>query len=52
MTEGWRAKAGMGDDITVEGSMVGVPEAIAAFAPEASAAGAGHRDGHPGGAAR
>jgi predicted RNA methylase len=34
MTEGWRAKAGMGDDITVEGSMVGVPEAIAAFTPE------------------
>lgn len=34
MTEGWRAKAGMGDDITVEGSMAGVPEAIAAFMPE------------------
>ncbi|MDP3327185.1 SNF2-related protein [Parvibaculum sp.] len=31
MTEGWRAKAGMGEDITVEGSMIGVPEAIAAF---------------------
>jgi len=26
---GWRAKAGMGDDITVSGSMVGVPAAIA-----------------------
>lgn len=34
MTEGWRAKAGMGNDITVEGSMQGVPEAIAAFHPE------------------
>lgn len=34
MGEGWRAKAGMGDDITVEGSMVGVPEAIAEFAPD------------------
>ena len=34
MTEGWRAKAGMGSDITVEGSMVGVPEAIAAFTPD------------------
>uniref|UniRef100_UPI002583D61D SNF2-related protein n=1 Tax=Pseudomonas sp. TaxID=306 RepID=UPI002583D61D len=33
MTEGWRAKAGMGNDITVEGSMQGVPEAIAAFKP-------------------
>lgn len=33
MTEGWRAKAGMGQDITVEGSMIGVPEAIAAFQP-------------------
>lgn len=31
---GWRAKAGMGNDITVEGSMVGVPEAIADFVPE------------------
>lgn len=34
MEPGWRAKAGMGDDITVEGSMVGVPEAIATFEPE------------------
>lgn len=36
MTEGWRAKAGMGQDITVEGSMRGVPEAIAAFKPAAT----------------
>lgn len=36
MTEGWRAKAGMGQDITVEGSMVGVPEAIAGFSPSES----------------
>lgn len=35
MGEGWRAKAGMGADITVEGSMRDVPEAIAAFKPEA-----------------
>lgn len=34
MTEGWRAKAGMGDDITVEGSMTGVPAAIAEFVPD------------------
>src|SRR5579862_1941465 len=40
MTEGWRAKAGMGNDITVEGSMDGVPEAIAAFKPETP----GYRD--------
>lgn len=33
MTEGWRAKAGMGNDITVEGSMVGVADAIAEFRP-------------------
>ncbi len=38
MTEGWRAKAGMGNDITVEGSMVGVPEAIAAFTPDGESA--------------
>lgn len=31
MEAGWRAKAGMGDDITVNGSMAGVPEAIARF---------------------
>lgn len=36
MTDGWRAQAGMGNDITVEGSMVGVPEAIAAFKAEDS----------------
>lgn len=36
MTEGWRAKAGMGQDITVEGSMIGVPEAIAGFRPSGS----------------
>lgn len=36
MEAGWRAKAGMGDDITVSGSMDGVPEAIAEFRPEAS----------------
>lgn len=35
MGTGWRAKAGMGDDITVEGSMAGVPEAIAEFQPDA-----------------
>jgi hypothetical protein len=34
MTEGWRAKAGMGNDITVEGSMIGVADAIAAFRPD------------------
>lgn len=34
MGAGWRAKAGMGADITVEGSMKGVPEAIAEFQPE------------------
>jgi len=38
MTEGWRAKAGMGSDITVEGSMQGVPEEIAAFRPAAETA--------------
>jgi superfamily II DNA or RNA helicase/predicted RNA methylase len=38
MTEGWRAKASMGNDITVEGSMIGVPEAIAAFEPDAKSA--------------
>ncbi len=31
---GWREKAGMGHDITVEGSMDGVAERIAAFKPE------------------
>ncbi len=34
MTEGWRAKAGMGNDITVEGSMDGVADAIAKFRPD------------------
>lgn len=34
MAEGWRARAGIGNDITVEGSMQGVPEAIAEFAPD------------------
>ena len=36
MGEGWRAKAGMGADITVEGSMRDVPQAIAAFKPDTS----------------
>lgn len=40
MTEGWRAKAGMGNDITVEGSMVGVADAIAGFVPDAESSGA------------
>jgi SNF2 family DNA or RNA helicase/predicted RNA methylase len=35
MEEGWRAKAGMGDDITVTGSMQGVAEALARVRPEA-----------------
>lgn len=34
MEAGWRAKAGMGDDITVSGSMVGVPESVAAWVPD------------------
>lgn len=34
MTEGWRARAGMGQDITVEGSMQGVAEAISQFTPD------------------
>ena len=38
MTEGWRAKAGMGNDITVEGSMDGVAEAIAQFTPDSEGA--------------
>lgn len=37
MGPGWRAQAGMGDDITVSGSMAGVPEAIAEFTPDAEA---------------
>lgn len=40
MTEGWRAKAGMGSDITVEGSMVGVADAIAQFVPDSVMTGA------------
>lgn len=35
MEEGWRAKAGMGHDITVTGTMQGVPEAIASWQPPA-----------------
>lgn len=38
MTEGWRAKAGMGNDITVEGSMDGVAEAVANFQPDSEGA--------------
>ena len=38
MTEGWRAKAGMGNDITVEGSMDGVADAIAKFEPDSEGA--------------
>ena len=38
MTEGWRAKAGMGNDITVEGSMDGVAQAIAQFEPDSEGA--------------
>jgi SNF2 family DNA or RNA helicase/predicted RNA methylase len=34
MGPGWRAQAGMGNDITVNGSMAGVPEALAAFTPD------------------
>jgi superfamily II DNA or RNA helicase/predicted RNA methylase len=34
---GWRAKANMGNDITVSGSMQGVPEAIAGFEAETPA---------------
>lgn len=34
MEEGWRAKAGIGDDITVVGDMQGVPEALAKVKPE------------------
>lgn len=34
MEAGWRAKAGIGQDITVSGSMIGVPDAVAAWAPD------------------
>ena len=37
LEEGWRAKAGMGHDITVTGSMSGVPEALAAWHPDDAA---------------
>lgn len=40
MGPGWRAKAGMGEDITVDGSMAGVPEAIAQFRPDSESRGA------------
>lgn len=33
MEEGWRAKAGMGQDITVVGSMAGIPDALAQWQP-------------------
>jgi predicted RNA methylase/superfamily II DNA or RNA helicase len=36
---GWRAKAGIGNDITVTGSMAGVPEAIREFAPHPESVG-------------
>lgn len=41
MTEGWRAKAGMGNDITVEGSMDGVADAVANFTPDPETPGPG-----------
>lgn len=34
MEAGWRAKAGIGQDITVTGSMAGVPDAIANWVPD------------------
>lgn len=34
LEDGWRAKAGIGNDITVNGGMSGVPETIAGFEPE------------------
>jgi len=34
MEPGWRAKAGIGQDITVSGSMMGVPEAIVRWRPD------------------
>lgn len=34
MEEGWRAKAGLGHDITVTGSMAGIPEALAKWHPD------------------
>lgn len=40
MEAGWRAKAGMGNDITVNGSMQGVADAIAEFVPDGEARGA------------
>lgn len=38
MTDGWRARAGMGNDITVEGTMDGVAEAVAGFTPDSEGA--------------
>lgn len=34
MEAGWRAKAGMGQDITVSGSMIGVAASVAAWEPD------------------
>lgn len=34
MEPGWRAKAGIGQDITVSGSMIGVAEAVASWSPD------------------
>lgn len=34
MEAGWRAKAGMGQDITVSGSMIGVADSVAAWQPD------------------
>lgn len=34
MEPGWRAKAGIGQDITVSGSMIGVPESIEKWVPD------------------
>lgn len=39
MEAGWRAKAGIGNDITVTGSMVGVADAIAEFSPHPESVG-------------
>lgn len=36
MEPGWRAKAGIGQDITVSGSMIGVPESIEKWIPDES----------------
>lgn len=34
MEAGWRAKAGLGQDITVSGSMIGVADSVAAWQPD------------------